>query len=1121
MSEPATIAAGDRSIAARDIRDSILVTGDNVRIEVSAGGLGGTLLDQLGLRRRVRKKARPRPLDLRDEPFGDTIDRKAEVASLARPSAPGPVSVVGEELVGKTYVLRAALSAWAEPGRDGIVCLYGRGRGLEDLLQALWEAVYETRPPTRPGRSELRADLARLEAVVVVDDVDLGHGDAQQLAAVAPRSRLVLVSRERVLWDGGELQVAGLPPDAALALLERDLGRSLTDDEREAAAALCAALNGHPQRLRQAATAIRRGGYSPAGDWPSAAGPQDVLEGATASLDERQRSVLALLGQFQGAQVSEGLLEALHGPGAGAVASSLVAAGLATAGSPSYAAAVEIEGLLSTTEVETAFRRAVEQLSSTETDQAPSGDDGWAALALMRNAARLGRAAELIRLGRALVPSLVLARRFGAWREAVELVRSAAASVNDRAAEGWALHEAGTRALCLDEVEAGRGLLRRALKIREGVDDVIGRAATRHNLRLPGRPPWYLRRIAHLPVLVLIGLLGILGFAGGGGAVAWIVTHGDDKPHMEAVAVEVEPAASGIVRSDGGEIDCPETCTVQLERGASVRLLPSPAREFQFAGWSDPCGVERACEFTVGAAVTLTARFRRGPPQNNSLVVTVAGDGRGFVVIGETNCRARCERGFSAGQTVVLVAHADAGSRFAGWSRLCGNSSRCPIEMTQDQSLSARFAAVPVSTAEISVAVDGPGTVASTPAGIRCGSDCSGTFEVGKSLVLTAEAAEGAELERWGPGCGASGTTCRLTVSKRVTIRATFRNRRDPRTQTSVLTVSRVGSGDGTLTVDPSNGDPRRCATSCTVEVPDQSSVRVVAAPARDSRFAGWSNPACSQQSSCTLEVDGATTLVATFVQQATLTVRTTGSGTGSVTGNAIVCPSGRCKTTVDQGAAVVLRAAAAKGSRFVGWNVASCGTNESCRVVVSADRTVEAQFELLDTLTVRLLGRLGAIKSAGVSLSCRRLVCTGQAVRGTIVRLAPGTLSGVIFTGWPNTVGCQPTVIPGRRSTCTVTLDGPRTVFAAFAVAVPLTVTVTNGVGGTVGIASLRKTCTATCSYQVPQNMSVAFVARPAPNNWFVWDRRGPCARERTTTCRLTIAAPTSVTISFYDIPG
>jgi hypothetical protein len=921
-------------------------------------------------------------------------------------------------------------------------------------------------------------------------------------------------------------------------------------------------------------------------------------------LDERQRSVLALLGQFQGAQVSEGLLEALHGPGAGAVASSLVAAGLATAGSPSYAAAVEIEGLLSTTEVETAFRRAVEQLSSTETDQAPSGDDGWAALALMRNAARLGRAAELIRLGRALVPSLVLARRFGAWREAVELVRSAAASVNDRAAEGWALHEAGTRALCLDEVEAGRGLLRRALKIREGVDDVIGRAATRHNLRLPGRPPWYLRRIAHLPVLVLIGLLGILGFAGGGGAVAWIVTHGDDKPHMEAVAVEVEPAASGIVRSDGGEIDCPETCTVQLERGASVRLLPSPAREFQFAGWSDPCGVERACEFTVGAAVTLTARFRRGPPQNNSLVVTVAGDGRGFVVIGETNCRARCERGFSAGQTVVLVAHADAGSRFAGWSRLCGNSSRCPIEMTQDQSLSARFAAVPVSTAEISVAVDGPGTVASTPAGIRCGSDCSGTFEVGKSLVLTAEAAEGAGLERWGPGCaasgltcrltvqeratigatfaaaqkpkvevkvavdgpgtvastpagircgsdcsetfevgtslvlaaeaaegaelerwglgcGASGTTCRLTVSKRVTIRATFRNRRDPRTQTSVLTVSRVGSGDGTLTVDPSNGDPRRCATSCTVEVPDQSSVRVVAAPARDSRFAGWSNPSCSQQSSCTLEVDGATTLVATFVQQATLTVRTTGSGTGSVTGNAIVCPSGRCKTTVDQGAAVVLRAAAAKGSRFVGWNVASCGTNESCRVVVSADRTVEAQFELLDTLTVRLLGRLGAIKSAGVSLSCRRLVCTGQAVRGTIVRLAPGTLSGVIFTGWPNTVGCQPTVIPGRRSTCTVTLDGPRTVFAAFAVAVPLTVTVTNGVGGTVGIASLRKTCTATCSYQVPQNMSVAFVARPDPNNWFVWDRRGPCARERTTTCRLTIAAPTSVTILFYDIPG
>src|SRR5262245_31558712 len=374
MSQPATIAAGDRSIAARDIRDSIVVTGDNVRIEVSAGGLGGTLLDLVGLRRRIRKKTRPKPLNVRDEPFADLIDRKSEVEGLASPAAPGPVSVVGEALVGKTYVLRAALAAWAEPPAHGIVCLYGRGRSLEDLLQALWDAAYETRPPTRPGESELRGDLAGLEALVVVDSAELDHDDAQRLAAVVPKSRLVLVSRERTLWDGSELTVGGLAGDDALALLERDLARALSAEERQAASALSVALKGHPQRLRQAAAAIRRSTYTLTGESSAPAGRPEarrVLEAAAESLDDGQRAVLALLAQFRGVQVSEGLLEDLAGLGAGEVAGALVAAGLATAHSPSYAAAVEIESVLSTGELEPAYSAAVERLSSTDPDQAP------------------------------------------------------------------------------------------------------------------------------------------------------------------------------------------------------------------------------------------------------------------------------------------------------------------------------------------------------------------------------------------------------------------------------------------------------------------------------------------------------------------------------------------------------------------------------------------------------------------------------------------------------------------------------------------------------------------------------------------------------------------------------
>ena len=128
MSTPAPTASGDRSVAVGgDIVGSVIVTGDNVSINVGAGGIGGTLLDLLG-RRRVEKRARPRPLDVRPAPFDDRLDREEEVAALVTGDA-GRLSVVGEALVGKTYVVRAALAeAAAHPSADGIVCLRGRGQ---------------------------------------------------------------------------------------------------------------------------------------------------------------------------------------------------------------------------------------------------------------------------------------------------------------------------------------------------------------------------------------------------------------------------------------------------------------------------------------------------------------------------------------------------------------------------------------------------------------------------------------------------------------------------------------------------------------------------------------------------------------------------------------------------------------------------------------------------------------------------------------------------------------------------------------------------------------------------------------------------------------------------------
>ena len=132
-------------------------------------------------------------------------------------------------------------------------------------------------------------------------------------------------------------------------------------------------------------------------------------------------------------------------------------------------------------------------------------------------AAESGRHAEALRLGRALDAALGVSGRWSAWAQALTRVRVAAEALQDRAAEGWALHQLGSRLLCLDDQAAARPLLSHALAIRKSLGDRDGAAVTRHNLGLLGPLPasrvWpYPIPIRLLPWLALAVL--VLVFAG-------------------------------------------------------------------------------------------------------------------------------------------------------------------------------------------------------------------------------------------------------------------------------------------------------------------------------------------------------------------------------------------------------------------------------------------------------------------------------------------------------------------------------------------------------------------------------------------------------------------------------
>jgi hypothetical protein len=68
----------------------------------------------------------------------------------------------------------------------------------------------------------------------------------------------------------------------------------------------------------------------------------------------------------------------------------------------------------------------------------------------------------------------------------------------------------------------------------------------------------------------------------------------------------------------------------------------------------------------------------------------------------------------------------------------------------------------------------GGGTVASTPTGIACGTDCEETFARGVAVTLTATPDEGSEVTGWSRQACASNTTCTIKVVGNEAVTVTF-----------------------------------------------------------------------------------------------------------------------------------------------------------------------------------------------------------------------------------------------------------------------------------------------------------------------------------------------------------
>ena len=254
---------------------------------------------------------------------------------------------------------------------------------------------------------------------------------------------------------------------------------------------------------------------------------------------------------------------------------------------------------------------------------------------------------------------------------------------------------------------------------------------------------------------------------------------------------------------------------------------------------------------------TVSILLNSPPVETFMLSVSKAGSGGGAVTSGPAgiNCGADCSEVYNSGLSVKLTATPDATSTFTGWSGACSGTGTCVVTMDAAKSVMATFMRI-TFTLTVSRTGAGSGTVTSSPAGINCGATCTGTYNGGTVIKLTATAPLGSVFAGFSGGCVSSGSTCTLTLSGTTTVTATFNS-----VPTYTLSVSKAGSGGGTVTSSPAGIN---CGATCSGTYNNGTVVTLTATPDATSILSGWSG-ACTGTGICTVTMDSDKSVTATF----------------------------------------------------------------------------------------------------------------------------------------------------------------------------------------------------------------------------------------------------------------
>ena len=442
------------------------------------------------------------------------------------------------------------------------------------------------------------------------------------------------------------------------------------------------------------------------------------------------------------------------------------------------------------------------------------------------------------------------------------------------------------------------------------------------------------------------------------------------------------------------------------------------------------------------------------------------------------------------------------------------------------------FALVVAHTLKLEKTGSGDGTVTSAPAGINCGPGCEeqeASFEEGETVLLTASASGSSTFDGW-TGCDEEPgpDECKVTIGANKTVTAEF----NATLLTHSLTLTKTGSGGGTLAAECEEGSGFEPCANPLAEIPDGTEVKVTATPDPGSTLgalSGTNSASGCSGSPCTFTLSADSEVTAQFnLLTHSLTLTKTGSGGGTL---AAECEEGSgfepCANPlaeIPDGTEVKVTATPDPGSTLgalSGTNSASGCSGSPCTFTLSADSEVTAQFNLLThSLTLTKTGSGGGTLAAECEEGSGFEPCANPLAEipdGTEVKVTatpdPGSTLGAL-SGTNSASGCS-------GSPCTFTLSADSEVTAQFNLLThSLTLTKTGSGGGTLAAECEEGSGFEPCANplaEIPDGTEVKVTATPDPGSTLgALSGTNSASGCSGSPCTFTLSADSEVTAQF-----